>query len=158
MPTLTRILLIDDDAVDRAAVSAALAGSNLIYTLAETADAAAGIETAAAQDFDCVLLDDELEGVAAPHFVSRLASPEGGSQAVIALTRSGEQEPVLTLLRAGALDSISRREADSHNLARAIRFAKARHGFVIELEAARDDAEAKSRALDRLNRQTTLIL
>jgi signal transduction histidine kinase len=149
-------LLIDDDSADRAAVAAALAGSNLDFTLVEAAEAEASLAAARDGDFDCVLLDGRLQGVDLADFVARLASADGGRQAVIALTDGTDD--ALAPLRAGALDSISRSEASSHNLARAIRYAKARRGFVIEAQAAREDAEAKSRALDRLNRQTTLIL
>jgi signal transduction histidine kinase len=158
LTTPTRILLIDDDVSYRARVEAALKGSNLDYTLVEAHDAQSGLNAAERESFDCVLLDCDLTGVAAPEFLARLTAPEGGRQAVIALTDGGAHEAAVTLLRAGALDSINRHEADSDNLARAIRYAKARRGFVIELQAARDDAEAKSRAFDRLNRQKTLIL
>ena len=158
MPTPTRILLIDDAEADRAAVRLALAGSTLDYALIERDDAASGLMAAVLDEFDCVLLDGGLPGVDLPEMLARLASTEGGSQAVVVLSGEGEADDALALLRAGALNSISRRDANAHNLPRAIRYAKARRGFVIELQAARQDAEANSRALDRLNRQTTLIL
>ena len=158
MTTPTRILVIDDDAGDRAALETALAGSNLTYTLEEAADAAAGFAAAMRESFDCVLLDSRLPGVAVADLLARLTSPEGGRQAVVALTDGFEQDTVLALLRAGALDYIARADADPHNLARAIRYAKARRGFVFELQAAREDAEAKSREMEKLNRQKTLIL
>jgi signal transduction histidine kinase len=155
LTTPTRILLIDDDAGDRAALRAALAASNLIYTLVEAPDAAAGLTEATRESFDCVLLDSRL---AAADLLARLTSPEGGRQAVVALTDGVAQETVLALLRAGALDYIARGDAGPHNLARAIRYAKARRGFVFELQAAREDAEAKSCEMEKLNRQKTLIL
>jgi two-component system sensor histidine kinase/response regulator len=158
LPTPTRILLIDDDGADRAAIAAALVRSNLNFALVEAASAEASLAAARGGDFDCVLLDGRLQGVDLADFVAMLASAEGGRQAVVALTDEAGPYDALTLLRAGALDSISRSEASSDNLARAIRYAKARRGFLIEMQAARDDAEAKSRALDGLNRQTTLIL
>jgi len=151
-------LLIDDAEPDRMAIGAALAGSNLNYTLITRADAVSGLATASAEPFDCVLLDGGLPGVDLPTLLTRLASAEGGSQAVIVLTGESEPGDALALLSAGALSSLSRSEASPYNLARAIRYAKARHGFVVALQAARQDAEAKSRAFDRLNRQTTLIL
>ena len=158
MTSPVRILLIDDDAAHRAGVKTALAASNLTFDLVETADAGAGLAAASRESFDCVLLDCELSGVDVPELLARLTSVEGGRQAVIALTDEAKPETALALLRAGALDSIGRDEADSRTLARAIRYAKGRRGFVIELQAARETAEATSRALDRLNRQKTLIL
>ncbi len=156
MPTPTRILLIDDDPDERAALAVALAGSNLTFSLAEAGDTESGLAAARGGDFDCVLLDSRLPVADLADFVATLSAAEGGRQAVIALTDAADD--ALALLRAGALDSISRDEATPDNLARAIRYAKSRRGFVFEMQAAREDAEAKSRALDRLNRQTTLIL
>jgi two-component system sensor histidine kinase/response regulator len=142
LPTPTRILLIDDAEADRAAVRLALAGSNLHYTLVACEDAASGLAAANSDNFDCVLLDGALG------LLTRLASTE----AVIVLR--GDGDDASALLSAGALDSLSRREVTAQNLARAIRYAEARRGFAATLQAA----EAKSRALDRANRQTTLIL
>ena len=156
MPTLTRILLIDGDGRRRATVAKALAGSNLNCTLVEAEGAEAGVAEAERQNFDCVLLDGDLAGAA--DLLARFISPEGGRQAVVALTDRADHDNVAALLRAGAVDSLSRAETDPHALARAIRYARARRAFVFELQAARDDAEEKSRALDRLNRQKTLIL
>jgi signal transduction histidine kinase len=158
LTTPTRVLLIDDDAQHRCAIDAALAGANLIYSLVEAHTAQSGLIAAAQESFDCVLLDCELADVDVSELLARLTSAEGGRQAVIALTGEIEPDAAVALLRAGAVDSISRQEADGRTLARAIRYAKARRGFVIELQAAREDAEAKSHALDRLNRQKTLIL
>jgi signal transduction histidine kinase len=158
LPTPTRILLIDGVGVARGAVSRALTASNLDYTLIERKDAASGLATAISENFDCVLLDSRLAGVDMPGLLTRLASAEGGSQAVIVLVDDGEQDDALELLRAGALDSIGRREVSPHILARAIRYAKARRGFLTDLQTARQDAEAKSEAFDLLNRQTSLIL
>ena len=158
-------MLIDDDAAHRAGVRTALAASNLTYELVETRDAESGLTAARRESFDCVLLDCELAGVDIANLLARLTSVEGGRQAVIALTDEAKPDAALALLRAGALDSIGRDEADSRTLARAIRYARGRRGFVIELQAARDaaeaareDAEATSLALERLNRQKTLIL
>ncbi len=156
MPTLTRILLIDEDGRQRATVATALAGSNLKYTLVEADGAEAGVAEAERQSFDCVLLDSDLAGAA--DLLGRFISPEGGRQAVVALTDRADHDNTAALLRAGAVDWLSRAETDPHTLARAIRYARARRAFVLELQAARDDAEEKSRALDRLNRQKTLIL
>lgn len=157
MPTLTRILLIDDDAVDRMTVRRALAASDLRYELVEAADGATGLARAAEATFDCVLLDYRLPDVDAFDLLRDLQSPEGGRQAVMMLTGEADPEIALRLMRTGALDHLAKGELTPSGLARAIRYAKARRGFVEELEAARADAEAKSAALDMLNRQKSLL-
>ncbi len=157
MTTPIRILLIDDDAVDRMAVSRALAASDLRYELVEAADGATGLAHAGGATFDCVLLDYRLPDVDAFDLLRDLQSPEGGRQAVMMLTGETDREIALRLMRTGALDHLDKGRLTPSGLARAIRYATARRGFLEELEAARRDAEAKSAALDILNRQKSLL-
>ena len=158
MPGFTRILLIDDDAVDRMMVRRALAASDLNYELIEAADGATGLEQARNATFDCVLMDFRLPDVDAFHLLAALLAPQGGRQAVLMLTGEDHAETALKLMRAGALDHLAKDELTSSGLARAIRYATARRGFLAELEEARHDAEEKSEALDALNRQKSLLL
>lgn len=156
--TATNILLIDDDEVDRTSVRRALKASSLAHELTETADGASGLAAAKGRDFDCVLLDYRLPDVDSLDLLTILTSPEGGNQAVVILTGEADPEIALRLMRAGALDYLHKAEASPANLARAIRYAKARRAFLDQLKTARAEAEDKSRALDLLNRQKTLLL
>jgi two-component system sensor histidine kinase/response regulator len=146
----TRILLIDDDAVDRQMVRRALKASSLQHTLVEAPDGATGLAAAQRETFDCVLLDYRLPDVDTYELLGVLISSEGGRQPVMILTGETDQEVPLRLMRAGALDYLAKAEASPANLSRAIRYAKARRGFVMELED-------KSRELDNLNRLKTLL-
>ena len=146
----TRILLIDDDEVDRQMVRRALKASMLQHALVELSDGASGLAAARKETFDCVLLDYRLPDVDTYGLLNVLMSPEGGHQTVVILTGETDQELPLRLMRAGALDYLAKTEASPANLSRAIRYAKARRAFVTELEA-------KSRKLDNLNRQKTLL-
>jgi two-component system, sensor histidine kinase and response regulator len=69
----TRILLIDDDAVDRQMVRRALKASTLQHTLVEAPDGASGLAAAQRETFDCVLLDYRLRGCWAFSFLLRVA-------------------------------------------------------------------------------------
>ncbi|GJD49762.1 Adaptive-response sensory-kinase SasA [Methylobacterium crusticola] len=162
MPTATvtaptRILLIDDDQVDRTAVRRALAKAGLVHELTEAPDGTTGLRLAQARAFDCVLLDYRLPDVDAFDLLRTLLSPEGGSQAVLMLTGEGDPEIAFRLMRAGALDYLAKGEATPSSLARAIRYAKARREFLAELSTARREAEAKSQELDLLNKQKSLL-
>ncbi|MEG3147141.1 hybrid sensor histidine kinase/response regulator [Sphingomonas sp. RT2P30] len=157
MTTLTTILLIDDDKVDRTMVRRALEKSGLEHILVEAPDGATGLRRAEEQTFDCVLLDYRLPDVDAFELLTVLLSPKGGGQAVVMLTGEADQEIAVRLVRAGALDYLTKAEATPSSLARAIRYAKARRQFLTELNVARREAEEKSRALDILNRQKTLL-
>ncbi len=157
MTTLTRILLIDDDGVDRASVRRALKASDLTFELIEAPDGRTGLELAKAGAFDCVLLDYRLPDLDAFDMLAALLSEDGGRQAVMMLTGEADPETALRLMRAGALDHLAKAGLSPSGLARAIRYAKARREFVGELDAARREAEEKSDALDALNRQKSLL-
>ena len=155
--TATRILLIDDDQVDRTSVRRALAKSGLAHALTEASDGASGLALAQAQDFDCVLLDYRLPDVDAFDLLAMLVAPEGGSHAVLMLTGESDHSVALRLIGAGALDYLAKADTTPSSLSRAIRYAKARRRFVADLRSARRDAEEKSLALDALNRQKSLF-
>ena len=157
MPVLTRILLIDDDEVDRATVRRSLKKSNLAHDLVEAQDGASGLRAAVAGAFDCVLLDYRLPDIDAFEMLATLLSAEGGRHAVLMLTGEADQDIALRLMRAGALDYLSKSDTTPSSLVRAIRYARARREFVSELDSARREAEEKSLALDILNRQKTLL-
>lgn len=152
-----RILLIDDDQVDRAAVKRALARSELPHELREAASGEAGLALARGETFDCVLLDYMLPGTDTFALLAALRGNEAGAQAVLMLTGASDQALALRLMRAGALDYLAKSEVTPSVLARAIRFAAARRQFQSELEAARREAVEKSEQLDALNRQKSLL-
>ena len=153
----TRILLIDDDQVDRAAVRRALGKSGLDHELTEASDGTTGLRLAQGEAFDCVLLDYRLPDVDTFELLATLLSPAGGSQAVLMLTGEDDPDVAFRLMRAGALDYLAKAEATPSSLARAIRYAKARREFLAELSTARREAEAKSQELDTLNKQKSLL-
>ncbi len=86
-----------------------------------------------------------------------LLSGPNDNNAVLMLTGEADQDIAFQLMRAGALDYLSKAETTPSSLARAIRYARARREFLSELEAVRYEAEEKSRALDALNQQKTLL-
>lgn len=157
MTTLTRILLIDDDKVDRTMVRRALEKSDIKHDLVEAPDGANGLHYAKEQTFDCVLLDYHLPDVDALELLTFLQSPEGGAQAVLMLTGEADQEIATRLMRAGALDYLSKDEVTPSRLARAIRYAQARWECLAELKTARREAEARSLVLDTLNREKAFL-
>ena len=157
MDGVTHILLIDDDAVDRAAVRRALARSSLAHELHEAIDGETGLSLAVGRAFDCVLLDYRLPDVDTFDLLPQLLGPEGGAQAVLMLTGEADPDIALRLMRAGALDYLAKAEVTPSGLERSIRHAKARREILGDLRTARLEAEGKSVALDQLNRQKSLL-
>lgn len=152
-----RILLIDDDQVDRAAVGRALGRSGLAHELVEAPDGTSGRRIAREQRFDCVLLDYRLPDVDTFALLAELQTPECGAHSVLMLTGEDDPETAFQLMRAGALDYLTKDEVTPSSLARAIRYAGARREFVRQLDTARQEAEQKSLELATLNRQKTLL-
>ena len=157
MTDLIRILLVDDDQVDRSSVRRALSKSGLSHEIVEAVDGRSGLELAREGRFDCVLLDYRLPDVDTFDLMGMLISPDFGEQSVLILTGESDQDLAFRLMRAGALDYMSKAEVTPSGLARAIRFATARRDTLDELKTARREAEDKSQMLDRLNRQKTLL-
>ena len=152
-----RILLIDDDQVDRAMVRRALRGSGLDTVVTEASAGTAGLRFADEQSFDCVLLDYRLPDIDAFDVLKALLSGRRGNHTVIVLTGAADQEIAARLMQAGALDYLSKSETTPSSLARAIRYARARREFLTRLEAAQQEAEEKSRALGSLNKQKDVL-
>jgi two-component system sensor histidine kinase/response regulator len=157
MTSPCHILLIDDDKVDRTMVRRALERSGLTHVLVEAQDGMNGLCCAKEQTFDCVLLDYRLPDVDALELLTVLLSPEGGGQTVLMLTGEADQEVAVRLMRAGALDYLTKAEVTPSSLARAIRYAKVRRELLDELTTARREAEEKSIALDALNHQMSFL-
>lgn len=152
-----RILLIDDDKVDRTMVRRALEKSDIKHDLVEAPDGASGLHYAKEQTFDCVLLDYHLPDVEALELLTFLQSPEGGGQAVLMLTGETDQGIAIRLMRAGALDYLTKNEVTPSRLARAIRYAQARRECLAELKTARREAEERSLVLETLNREKVFL-
>ncbi len=110
MTNPTRILLIDDDAVDRAAVRRALAKSGLAHTLTEAAGGEEGERLASEETFDCILLDYRLPGVDTFALLKTLLAAEGEARAVLMLTGEADPDLATRLMRTGALDYIDKAE------------------------------------------------
>lgn len=157
MESPTRILLIDDDAVDRTSVRRALKKSGLKNDLTEAPDGTTGLRLAREGAFDCILLDYRLPDVDTFDLLASLLALPGEGHAVLMLTGEADEDLAFRLMRAGALDYLAKAEATPSSLARAIRYAEARRGFQAKLDEARREAEAKSLELDTLNRQKTLL-
>ncbi|WP_018042936.1 hybrid sensor histidine kinase/response regulator [Methylobacterium sp. 88A] len=157
MESPTRILLIDDDDVDRTSVRRALKKSGLKHDLTEAPDGTTGLRLAREGAFDCILLDYRLPDVDTFDLLASLLALPGEGHAVLMLTGEADEDLAFRLMRAGALDYLAKAEATPSSLARAIRYAEARRGFQAKLDEARREAEAKSLELDTLNRQKTLL-
>jgi signal transduction histidine kinase len=136
--TPTRILVVDDNAVDRERIRRLMGPA---YEVVEAATAREGLEIAD-QPLDCVLLDHRLpdrDGVdAIEDFVGR-------GLPVVILTAQGSEHIAVEAMKQGAADYLGKSELDRDRLHRALQGA-------LERQRLRGQVEQRSRELESSNR------
>ncbi|HEX8391455.1 MAG TPA: PAS domain S-box protein [Longimicrobium sp.] len=121
-PDSYRILVVDDDELDRMAVRRALRAAGLDAHVDEAADAPAGLAALRTGGYDCVLLDFQLPGGDGLS-VLRAAREAGIDTPVMMLTGHGDQETAVELMKSGAADFVSKGAITPERLAQGIRHA-----------------------------------
>lgn len=141
MPTsdeLPRVLLVDDDDVDRATVRRALSARKANVILTECSNAEEAQRLTQTEQFACVLLDYLLPGTNALDLLPKLKQNLGGAP-VIVLTGHGDEQLAVDMMKAGASDYLSKERLDGRLLERAITQA-------VSLGSARRKLETAERA------------
>jgi diguanylate cyclase (GGDEF)-like protein len=127
-----KILIVDDDIVDRRIVKRALnSSSNSFYEIHESSSVAEGLEALRTTHFDVILLDYKMPGADGIEMVIELrAKPDIGNTAIIIISASEDQSLALNCIEAGAQDFLSKNEITQKKLEKAIIHAHKR--FEIE--------------------------
>jgi PleD family two-component response regulator len=135
MDPALKLLVVDDDDVDRMAVRRALADAGLNIELTEAVNGAEALAAYDSTPFDCVILDHNLpDSTGASVFMDMLKNT-ASSAAVIFLTGEEDQTLAIKMMEIGAIDYLTKREISAPILARAIKYAKARQHFLTHLTA-----------------------
>jgi signal transduction histidine kinase len=149
-----RILLVDDDEVDRRAVVRLLRKAGIQADVEEQSDRAGALSAAQAGQFDCTLLDYRLPGTDGVALLGDLRAA-GMTTPVVALTGHGDQEVAVELMKAGAADYLNKNALTPERLERSLRYAMALHRveedrrLLLEREQqARLQAQTANRAKD----------
>ena len=129
MAHIVKVLLVDDDDVDRMAVRRALKVSGLEVAIGEAKDCATAISALTQGVFDCVFLDYMLpdgDGLS----VLRAVREAGILTPIVILTGHGDERLAVEIMQAGALDYLPKAkmspETLSHSLHTAIRLHEAK--------------------------------
>jgi signal transduction histidine kinase len=121
-----KLLVVDDDEIDRAQVERALrkAAPHVAFHLEEARDPQEARSAAKNGAFDCILLDYLLSGVRATELLPVLGAlqPEA---AIVVLTGQGDEAIAVELMKAGVADYLSKDRLDPGRLWTAIRYAVA---------------------------------
>ena len=138
MLNLLRVLIVDDDELDRKAARRALLASDLTVEIAEAEHGAAALERLATESFDGVLLDFQLPDADGLE-VLREVQARGITPPIIILTGHGDEMVAVELMKAGAADYLPKAKLTPEALARALRNAvRVRRA---ELDAAKAESE-----------------
>jgi signal transduction histidine kinase len=141
-----KILIVDDDDVDRMAVRRALKASGLDVVITEAEDADSALARLTSGHFDCTLLDYRMPGSDGLEVVRR-AREKGLMTPFIMLTGFGDEQTAVELMKAGAADYIPKNSLTSERLAVSLRGVVRVHQA--EIEASKADTELR-RYADRL--------
>jgi PAS domain S-box-containing protein len=132
-----RILVVDDDELDRLAVRRCLQRSSVLVGVEEAGTAAEARERIAASAYDCILLDYYIPGVEGLALLRsiRKAAPE---TPVVIFTGRGDEEIAVELMKAGAADYLPKASLSTERLTASLRFSLE----LFEARAAQRRAEA----------------
>ncbi|EYF03190.1 response regulator [Chondromyces apiculatus] len=136
-----RILIVDDDQVDRLAVLRALRKAGVSVEATEASGAAEALSALRRQSFDCVLLDYRLPGTNGMEVLQQ-ARDAGLDVPIVMLTGQGDEQTAVEIMKAGASDYISKGALSPERLAQSLRHA-------MRVRRAEREAAAAQRALER---------
>jgi PAS domain S-box-containing protein len=135
MDEVFRILIVDDDEVDRMAVRRSLKSAGLQVETQEVWDCAAAIAILRQTQFDCAILDYRLPDGDALSLVQRVR--QGGFPvAMIVLTGQGDEQVAVELMKAGASDYLGKAKLSPESLSRSVRNAVRVHRAEIRAKEA----------------------
>jgi signal transduction histidine kinase/CheY-like chemotaxis protein len=117
-----RVLVVDDDQVDRESVRRALRRGGLSVDVTEAASGADALAALAGARFDCVFLDYNLPGSDGLTLLSAIRQ-RGHDVPVVALTGHGDEQVAVQLMKAGAADYVPKASATPERLASSLRYA-----------------------------------
>jgi signal transduction histidine kinase len=141
-----KILVVDDDDVDRMAVRRALKASGLEVSVTEAEDARSAIARLSKEHFDCTLLDYRMPGSDGLEVV-RLAREKGILVPFIMLTGFGDEQTAVELMKAGAADYIPKSSLTPERLALSLRGVLRIHQAEIEASRAEGDLRRSAEQL-----------
>jgi PAS domain S-box-containing protein len=137
-----RILVIEDDELDRRAVRRCLQQCGISVTVEYASSAEETLQRIASVRYNCILLDYYIPGVRGLALFQKIREVAANMPVVI-FTGRGDEDIAVELMKAGAADYLPKASLTAERLASSLR-------HIIELSGA---AEARRRAEDELRAQ-----
>jgi len=122
MSSRLRLLVIDDDLVDRLAIRRAVEQSGLDAIIDEAADSDEAFARVSQHAYDCLLLDQDLPGLSGIDLTRQLRA-QGKVMPIVFVTGRQAEEVLLEAIDAGVTDFIPKNDLSPRRLSLRIQFA-----------------------------------
>lgn len=152
MEETLKILVVDDDEVDRMAVRLALTKADVYMELCEVSDGNNALSALQNTNFDCVFLDYCLPNQDSFTLIHKLRSCEIKVPLVI-LTAQGEEKIAVDLLQAGATDYLIKSQLNSENLVLILRNTMRLYRAEMKADLAYQQLKESNEQLIRKNQE-----
>ncbi len=133
-----KLLLIDDDVVDRMDAIRMLKNSGKNIYISEASNAETGLKMARESDYDLILLDFQLPGMNGLEVLSFLNKKTDKATAVVMLSHSEDDELAKQCIQHGAQDYVKKSEVTTSRLMRAIEHARVRYNIHNQLKSSKE--------------------
>jgi diguanylate cyclase (GGDEF)-like protein len=133
---VTRLLVIDDDALDRKAVARAVRQLGPGYELHEAGESRQGVERAVAEAFDCILVDYNMPGMNGLDILVKLRKELDIATPIVMLTGSGSEAVAVEAMKRGASDYLQKEQLTPESLFRVVSHAIEKRSLQRSLEEA----------------------
>lgn len=117
-----RVLIVDDDLVDRMLVQRSLKKAGMKIALVEAEDCAEALEILERESFDCIFVDYQLpdrDGLSLVQCIRELNI----KVPIVALTGQGDEQIAVDLMKAGASDYLTKSRISPESLSQSLRNA-----------------------------------
>ncbi|MBK1986159.1 response regulator [Sphaerospermopsis aphanizomenoides BCCUSP55] len=152
MEETLKILVVDDDEVDRMAVRLALTKASVYMEISEVSDCNDALSVLENTKFDCVFLDYHLPDQDSLTLIHKLRSSEIKVPLVI-LTAQGEEKIAVELMKIGVTDYLIRSQLFSENLTRVLQNAIRLYQAEMKADVAYQQLKESHEQLIRKNQE-----
>lgn len=155
MEETLRVLVVDDDEVDRMAVDRALAKSGIATELLEVSTCAEALVVLQETPLDCVFLDYRLpdeDGLTLVQNARRM----GSRVPLVVLTGQGDEQIAVELMKAGATDYLSKSRVTPERLGQILRSAIRVYRAEMQVVVANQQLRESNELLLRKNQELEL--
>jgi two-component system, sensor histidine kinase and response regulator len=140
MDKVFKVLVIDDDEIDRMTVIRAFKGADFQTEILEAIDCQSGIDLAISHQFDCIFIDYRLPDGNGVELLQKLRE-QGIRVPIVSLTGQNDDRVAVDLMKAGASDYLSKTQISPAQLRQVFQNVMRVHSAEVAMELANQQRE-----------------